>query len=41
MSHLAIDDYIVGVTAFLVIFAVMQVALYAGRHRGGAPARKD
>ncbi len=41
MSHFRIDDYIAGVAALLLIFGVVQVALYAGRHRGDPPAHKD
>jgi hypothetical protein len=32
MSEFRIDDYIVGVGAFLLIFGMLQVALWLGRH---------
>jgi len=41
MSHLRIDDYLAGIAALALIFAVVQVALYAGRHHNDAPQRKD
>jgi hypothetical protein len=41
MTHIKIDDYLAGITALALIFAVVQVALYAGRHRHDAPPRKD
>jgi hypothetical protein len=42
MSHFRIDDYVAGIAALLLIFAVVQVALYAGRHaRVRDPEHKD
>ncbi|MGA8049500.1 MAG: hypothetical protein WCA09_04925 [Burkholderiales bacterium] len=40
MSHFRMDDYIMGVAAFSLIFFVVQVALYTARHRAGADTHK-
>jgi hypothetical protein len=41
MSHFRIDDYVAGIAALLLIFAVVQVALYAGRHAGARDRKNE